>query len=271
MSSHPFDYTNKRVVLTGAYSGVGAALLDILVELGGPEVITLDLRKPDGPNAQFIETNMGSEQSVAAAIEKIDGPIDVLFNNAGVAATFSVEDVMAINWLGLRQLSEGLLPKIKVNGAIANTASIAGGQWPGHLQDVLDCIDLDTREELFGWCSEHQELVGDGYGFSKECVQVYTMKSAHKTLAQHVRTNSVCPAPIDTPLLPDFNKTITEKTLNWTIDQIGGTIASPRDIAMTLAFMGSDASRYVNGVNLNVDMGFNAFMTTGQLDFSGLA
>ena len=97
------------------------------------------------------------------------------------------------------------------------------------------------------------------------------MKSAKDTLARHVRTNSVCPAPIDTPLLPDFNKTMTEKTMSWTIDQIGGTIASPRDIAMTLAFLGADASRYVNGVNLNVDMGFNAFMTTGQIDFSGLA
>ena len=40
---------------------------------------------------------------------------------------------------------------------------------------------------------------------------------------------------------------------------------------MALAFLGSDAARYVNGVNLNVDMGFNAFMTTGQIDFSGLA
>jgi NAD(P)-dependent dehydrogenase (short-subunit alcohol dehydrogenase family) len=269
--SHPFDYSNKRVVLTGAFSGVGAALLDVLVELGGPEVIALDIKKPEGPISQFVETNMGNEASVAAAIEAIDGPIDTVFNNAGIAATHPVEDVMAVNWLGLRQLSEGLLPQIKEGGAIANTASIAGGQWPGHLQDVLDCIAIEDRQQFFGWCSDQKELVGDGYGFSKECVQVYTMKSARATLAKNVRTNSVCPAPIDTPLLPDFNKTMSEKTMNWTIDQIGGTIATPRDIAMTLAFIGSDASRYVNGVNLNVDMGFSAFMTTGQLDFSALA
>ncbi len=269
--SHCFDYSNKRVVITGAFSGVGAALLDVLAELGRPEVIALDIKQPEGPISEFIETNMGKASSVDAAIEAIDGPIDALFNNAGIAATHPVEDVMAVNWLGLRQLSEGLLPQIKEGGAIANTASIAGGQWPGHLQDVLDCIAIEDREELFGWCRDHAELVGDGYAFSKECVQVYTMKSARATLARHVRTNSVCPAPIDTPLLPDFNKTMTEKTINWTIDQIGGKIATARDIAMTLAFIGSDASRYVNGVNLNVDMGFNAFITTGQLDFSGLA
>ena len=269
--SHPFDYSNKRVVLTGAFSGVGAALLDVLAELGGPEVITLDIKQPEGPHARFIETNMGKASSVAAAIDQIEGPIDVLFNNAGIAATHPVEDVMAVNWLGLRQLSEGLLPQIKEDGAIANTASIAGGQWPAHLQDVLDCIAIESPDELFGWCRDHAELVGDGYAFSKECVQVYTMKSAKQTLAHKVRTNSVCPAPIDTPLLPDFQKTMTEKTINWTVDSIGGTIATPRDIAMSLAFLGADASRYVNGVNLNVDMGFNAFMTTGQIDFSGLA
>lgn len=269
--SHCFDYSNKRVVITGAFSGVGAALLDVLVSLGRPEVIALDIKEPGGPIDRFIETNVGNASSVQDAIAAIEGPIDALFNNAGIAATHPVEEVMAVNWLGLRQLSEGLLPKIREEGAIANTASIAGGQWPGHLQDVLECISIESREELFGWCRDHAELVGDGYSFSKECVQVYTMKSAKDTLARHVRTNSVCPAPIDTPLLPDFNKTMTEKTMNWTIEQIGGTIATPRDIAMSLAFLGSDASRYVNGVNLNVDMGFNAFMTTGQLDFSGLA
>lgn len=267
--SQGIDYSNKRVVLTGAFSGVGASLLEVLAELGAPEVIALDLKKPSGPISQFIETNMGVAFSVASAIEAIDGPIDALFNNAGIAATHAVEDVLAVNWLGLRQLSEGLLPQINAGGTITNTASIAGNRWPEHLADVLACVDIEDRSAFGDWCSDHKELVGDGYGFSKECVQVYTMKSARNTLLGHkIRTNSVCPAPINTPLLPDFNKTMTEKLLNWTVDQIGGTIASPRDIAMTLAFLGSDAAGYVNGVNLNVDMGFTAFMTTGQLDLS---
>jgi len=117
----------------------------------------------------------------------------------------------------------------------------------------------------------HAERVGDGYAFSKECVQIYTMQSAKQTLARGVRTNSVCPAPIDTPLIPDFKKTMSDQLIDWTVEQCGGEIATGMDVAKTLAFLGSDASSYVNGVNLNVDRGFNAFMTTGQVDFSGLA
>jgi NAD(P)-dependent dehydrogenase (short-subunit alcohol dehydrogenase family) len=268
--SHPFDYTGKRVVITGAFSGVGAAALDVLVELGAHDVTVLDLRKPSGPHARFIETNLGDAAAVAAAADRIAG-VDVLFNNAGIAATFPPLEVMKVNYLGLRQLSEALLPKIPAGGAIVNTASIAGGQWLAHLAQIQELLAIDARGATLAWLEGHAKLVGDGYAFSKECVQVYTMKSAKQTLARRVRTNSVCPAPIDTPLLPDFEKTMTQKTIRWTVEQCGGRAATPREVATALVFLGSEAASYVNGVNLNLDAGFNAFMTTGQLDFSGLA
>ena len=89
-------------------------------------------------------------------------------------------------------------------------------------------------------------------------------------MARGVRTNSVCPGPIDTPLLPDFKKTMTEALISWQIEQTHGKLATARDIAMAIAFLGCEASIFVNGVNLTVDAGFSAALTTGQLDFSNL-
>jgi NAD(P)-dependent dehydrogenase (short-subunit alcohol dehydrogenase family) len=86
-----------------------------------------------------------------------------------------------------------------------------------------------------------------------------------------VRVNSVCPAPIDTPLLVDFRKTMTDKIIDWTVSQTNQRLVTPREVACALAFLASDGASYINGVNLNVDAGFNAALATGQVDFSGLA
>ena len=96
------------------------------------------------------------------------------------------------------------------------------------------------------------------------------MRSSRATMARGVRTNSVCPAPIDTPLLVDFRATMTDKLIDWTVEQANGRLVTPLDVARSLAFLGSDAASYVNGMNLLVDAGFTAAMTTGQVDFAAI-
>jgi NAD(P)-dependent dehydrogenase (short-subunit alcohol dehydrogenase family) len=268
---NPFSYQDKRVVITGAYSGVGAVAVELLSSLGASEIIALDIREPKGPVTRFIQTDMGDAAAIDAAVGAIEAPIDVLFNNAGIAATFPAVDVMKVNYLGLRQFSERLLPKIVAGGAIANNASIAGGQWAQHLAEIQQLLAITDRKEALAWIQEHSELVGGGYNFSKECVQVYTMLSSKGTMAQGVRTNSLCPGPINTPLLPDFKKSMGENVINWQIEQCDGVLATAEDIAKAFVFLGSEASAYINGVNLNVDRGFTAALTTGQVDFSSLA
>jgi NAD(P)-dependent dehydrogenase (short-subunit alcohol dehydrogenase family) len=81
----------------------------------------------------------------------------------------------------------------------------------------------------------------------------------------------VCPSPIDTPLLKDFRQTMTDKIIDWNISETNGRTVTAREVATVLAFLGSDAAAYVNGVNLLVDAGFTAAMTTGQVDFAALA
>lgn len=266
----PFSYEGKRTVITGAYSGVGAAAVELLSNLGASEIIALDIKEPRGPITRFIETNMAEPTAIDAAVAAIDGPVDVLFSNAGVAATVPALQVMKVNYLGVRQLSEALLPKIPEGGAIAITASIAGGQWPQRMAEIQELLAIADREQGIAWIEDHAELVGGGYEFSKECLQVFTMLSSKSTMAKGVRTNSICPGPIDTPLLPEFKKHMTEGLINWQVEQTYGRMATAEDVARALVFLGCDASSFMNGVNLNVDLGFSAWLATGQLDFSTL-
>src|SRR4051812_43372541 len=268
--SNPFSYEGKRVVVTGAATGVGAGLLDVLAELGAARVTVLDVKAPTGPNQQFIPTDLSDEAAVDAAIAAIDGPVDALFNNAGVADTLPSETVFKVNFLALRKLSEALLERIPEGGAIVNTASTAGGQWPTRIEMINELLDIDQWDDALAWY-EGRDLGVEPYFFSKELVQVYTMRSSRATMARGVRTNSVCPSPIDTPLLDDFRKTMSDRVIDWSVAQGNGRLVTAREVATVLAFLGSDAAMFVNGVNLLVDAGFTAAMTTNQVDFAGLS
>ena len=135
------------------------------------------------------------------------------------------------------------------------------------INEFLDTDGWDAGLEWF----ERQELPVDPYGFTKEVIQVWTLRSSHDAVEHGVRVNSVCPAPIDTPLLDDFKKTMTDKIIDWTVSQASGRLVTAREVASCLAWLGSPASSFVSGVNLNVDAGFSAAMTTGQLDYAKLA
>jgi NAD(P)-dependent dehydrogenase (short-subunit alcohol dehydrogenase family) len=270
--SNPFSFAGKHVVVTGGASGVGAALLDLLAEIVGPEVTVVDLKAPSGPHARFLEADLADPAGVDAVVAAVDGPVDVLFNNAGVAATLPAPVVLAVNYLAPRRLSEGLLDRIRPGGAVVNTASTAGGGWAEHLGQIGELLDIDDWDGALAWLDGNLDAVGgDSYAFSKEVVRVWGMRYSRTTMARSVRTNSVCPTAIDTPLLTDFRATMGEKLIDWTIEQATGTVMTPREVATALAFLGSDAASYVNGHDLVADGGFNAAMTTGQVDFSGLA
>ena len=267
-----FSYANKRVVLTGGTTGVGAAAVELLAEAGCDDLTVLDIAEPTGPATRYIPTDMSDPSSVDSAVADIGGGVDVLFNNAGVAATHAADFVIRVNYLGLRRLTEGLLPTMNRGGAIVNTASIAGQGWPENLAKISELISIGDWDEALGWIADNDELVGaDPYSFSKQIVQVWTMHSSARTRREFgVRTNSVCPGPVDTPLMDDFIKTMTEQVIQWTIDQTGGALLSAADIARSLVMLGSDASVAMNGHNMIADNGFSALMATGQVDFSGL-
>ena len=268
------SFAGKKVVVTGAYSGIGAALVGLLRQAGADQIVVLDIKEPEFQVDQFIETDMGNPVSIDSAVAEIgadERPVDVLFNNAGVAATLPADTVMRVNILGLKRLTRALMPKMQAGGAIVNTASIAGNRWPEHLVQINGLLAIDSWDEGAAWVADNQEVVADGYFFSKECVQVFTMQTAKEATSHGLRINSVCPSPVDTPLLPAFRETMTDQAIDWAIDAGAGRVATPEDQAQALLFLGSDLASYINGVNLLVDGGFTAAMQMGQVALPGQA
>ena len=87
-------YSGKRVIVSGAASGMGAATAELLVELGA-EVHAIDIKKPDLSGlASFTETDLREPDQIEAAVDRIGKVIDALFNCAGLPNTFSNLDVM---------------------------------------------------------------------------------------------------------------------------------------------------------------------------------
>jgi NAD(P)-dependent dehydrogenase (short-subunit alcohol dehydrogenase family) len=270
---HPFSYEDRRVVVTGAASGVGAALLDVLAELDVEHVTAIDLHAPSGPHDAFLAADLADETVVRDAVADIEGPVHALFNNAGVADTQPSSTVLRVNYLALRTLSEGLLDRMPDGGAIVNTSSLAGLPWRKRAEPINALLDLDVSSswaDSLQWLDVNRDtFVESPYNFSKEVVALYTMRSSRPTSRLGVRTNSVCPGPIDTPLLPDFRKTTSDQIIDWNIREMNGRAVQPREVASTLAFLGSPAAGSVNGVNLEIDGGFGAALATRQVDFSG--
>jgi NAD(P)-dependent dehydrogenase (short-subunit alcohol dehydrogenase family) len=264
------NYENKTVVVTGAATGVGAALVGRLRAANAKRIIALDIKRCKGPVDQFIPVDLSDPVAIDEAIHRLPECIDVLFNNAGVAATLPLRVVMGVNVLAPRRLIAGLYHRMPPDSAVVNTASTAGGGFMERMPQILELLAIDDWHQSLDWVEAHPGLTQNAYGFSKECAQVLTLLQAAPLAKHGIRINSVCPGLIDTPLIADFQTSMGTPILDWMTSQSGGRKAAPVEVANALAFLGSDAASYINGTNLLIDNGFSAAITTNQIDYSSM-
>jgi NAD(P)-dependent dehydrogenase (short-subunit alcohol dehydrogenase family) len=264
-----FDYTGKNVVITGAATGMGYETTRLLLDAGA-SVTGLDVAEIHQPGVTGVLVDLGSQASIDAAVSLLPNRVDVLMNCAGIpgGTRFTAAQVMAVNLLGLRHLTEALLPRIPSGGAVVHIASIAGGQWFTHVPQLGELLATATFDEGAAWVEANAEVVGDGYSFSKEAVQYYTMLRSTTAIKQGVRINSICPGVTDTKIMPDFRQAMGDWAIDMTADVGIGRLAMPDEMAPAMIFLGSDGASYVNGVNLAIDGGFSAAAATGQVDFA---
>ena len=169
------------------------------------------------------------------------GRVDVLYNNAGImpeadhsVIDTAVEDwdrVMAVNVRGVFLGCKYAIPKMveQGSGSIINIASFVA---------------------LIG-CSNPQ----DAYTASKGAVLSLTRSLAVQFAPKGVRSNAICPGPVETPLLMDWLVKDEEAKRIRLARNPTGRFGKPEEIVHMAIYLASDESRWTNGAALVVDGG----------------
>ncbi|MES2910145.1 MAG: SDR family oxidoreductase [Pseudomonadota bacterium] len=233
----------RRIVVTGAGSGIGAAIAQLFIAEGA-QVAAID-RNEDGIKAWFkqgtgiaLKADIADEASVNEAVKKAAdamGGIDGLVNAAGVANTDLLRDVSLADWKRT----------IDINLTGSFLMARACLPWLEKVQDST-IVNFSSGQGL-------QPFVRRGaYAASKAGVI-----SLSKTLAMEwapIRVNTICPGAVDTPMV---RSGYTAEALQT---QVGaryalGRVAEPIEIARAALYLTGSESSFVTGIALAVDGG----------------
>ena len=248
--SSMFDLTGRIALVTGSSKGIGLALAEAVAGAGAEVVV--NSRNPDeleatrvkladaGHKAHAYAFDVTDQDAVVDNIERIEaevGPIDILFNNAGIQRRTPLEEfpietwreVMAINLDAVFYVGQAVAKRMipRGRGKIINTCSLG---------------------------SEIARATISPYVTSKGAVKMLTKAMCVEWAKYGIQTNGIGPGYIKTELNvaltrdPEFNAMIQRRTPagRWgEVDELKGAAI----------FLAAPASDFVNGQILYVDGG----------------
>lgn len=243
----------KTIVITGVSSGIGSDTAKLLRQQGA-RVIGVDRNDPMLSLDGFVKADLSTPAAIDAAIAQLPERIDALCNIAGVPGTSPVDLVAKVNYLGLRHLTLGLLGRM-AGGSVVNVSSILGAEWPARLEPHRALGQTASFAEGQAWLDKNPVPQATCYQYFKEALIVWTYTQSQKLfLERNVRMNCVAPGPVFTPILGDFVQMLGNERVGKDAHRMKRPAFSD-EVAPVIAFLCSDTSRWVSGINLPVDGG----------------
>ena len=261
-------YKGKRVIVSGCFSGMGEATARLLLDQGA-EVHGFDFRETALPLASFNTVDLRDPASIEAAVAAVGGKVDALFNCAGMAGGGAATpmDVMKVNFIGTRHVTDCVLPLMSEGGAIVSIASTGGLGWSRRIPVHMELLQTKGFAAAVEWCETHMDQVSEGYAFSKEAVIVWTQFMGAHLIKKGIRINCSLPSPTQTPMMAAFHASSGKDVVDAAAEPLG-RYTTPEEQAAPLLLLCSNAAGVVNGVVLPVDGGFMGGLATGQVDIS---
>ncbi|CAG4987611.1 unnamed protein product [Colias eurytheme] len=249
------DFNDKVVLITGASSGLGAAIAIYMSHLSAKlalvgrneqnlKAVAQQCEKSKGIKALLVIADVSKEADVERIVKetiKHFGKLDVLVNNAGVVELGGIKEasilekydkIMSINVRGVLQLTMLAVPHlIKTKGNIVNISSI---------------VSIKAAPSFMAYC------------MSKAALDHFTRCIALDLAADGVRVNAVNPGMVKTNILSTFGfsdaqvDAFTKETIETTPLR---KLAEADDIAAMVAFLASDCAKSITGCTHPVDGG----------------
>jgi 2-keto-3-deoxy-L-fuconate dehydrogenase len=223
-------FAGKRALVTGAGSGIGAAVAELLTAEDA-EVVAADISGTD------VHLDVRDEAEVAAVVRDVD----ILVNVAGIGSTTTApdtpldvwENVFAVNARGTFLCCKHTIPSMiaRGGGSIVNIASVAA------------LVGLKNRA---------------AYCASKGAVVSLTRALAVDHVNDGIRINAVCPGTVDSPWVRRLVEESGESLDDLTARQPLGRLGTPEEVAQAVAYLASDAASFVTGSILVIDGGLTA-------------
>jgi len=244
------EFAGQTAIVTGSARGFGRAICRRLAQ-GGARIVAADINLPgaeetasritqDGGRTVAVKVDVASassvENMVKTSLATFDNRVDVLVNNAAIWTNVPTEELREEDWdrmvdvnmKGVFLCCKAVIPIMKrqKRGHIVNIASIA------------------TRTG--------GTLAGIHYVASKGGVLAMTKKLAKELGPYGIVVNGVNPGTGQTEMTVDWPPSILEGVMKNTPL---GRLVQPEDIADTVAFLASDAARFVHGETVDVNGG----------------
>lgn len=233
------DFKGQTCIITGGAGGIGRAVAAMFAAAGAL-VHSLDTAPGGAKGVTAHPCDICNPASVDASLAQIDGPIDVLVNNAAtVTRAVPITDLtlaewdtaLAVNLTGMFIVTRAVLPRMESGGRIINLASTFA-----HVGSPGRAAYATTKAGTLG----------------------FTRAVALDVAAKGVRVNSVSPGAVATDrLIQQFG---SGKAADDTLAPLHpmGRITTPEEIADAVWFLASSRSTFMTGADLRVDGGYTA-------------
>ncbi|MEJ8825816.1 glucose 1-dehydrogenase [Variovorax humicola] len=254
-SGHWLGLDGKVCVVTGAGSGIGAAIARGLADVGAKvalldrdvdaaERVAASLRE-QGATALAVRCDVGDEAAVVAAAAQVRHELGVcaaLVNNAGMLRAGSLDTVSVADWNAV--LAINLTGYLLCSREFGRDMIEAG---EGSIVHVASVSAL------------HPQTRSGAYSPSKAAVLLLSKQMAAEWGPQGVRSNAVCPGMIRTALSAKFYEEPGFEAKRAAVTA-SRRVGEPVDIANPAIFLASQRSAYLNGAELVVDGGLGCML-----------